>query len=89
MILEVHTGILFVFSSKIFHVFTPLSNFEKEKNPRNISVIIFFINMQLKFLYLKFKENLVGLPPQKSNDGEFIVVASKNMALLLADQKFQ
>ena len=45
--------------------------------------------MQLKFLYLKIEENLVGLPPQKSNDGEFIVVASKNMVLLMADQKFQ
>ena len=50
---------------------------------------MFFINMQLKFLYLKIEENLVGLPPQKSNDGEFIVVASKNMVLLMADQKFQ
>ena len=45
--------------------------------------------MQLKFLYLKIKENLVGLLRQKSNDGEYIVVASKNMALLMADQKFQ
>ena len=45
--------------------------------------------MQLKFLYLKIEENLVGLPPQKSNDGEFIVVASNNMVLLMADQKFQ